>query len=102
SGQHVTESVVLSLMGGALCILLAYVGVRLLDVLPDSVLPHTNAIGLNLPVLAFTAVLCLVTGIGFGLLPSVTSSRQNVNKTLNEARGSSTQSRRGEIGRAHV
>src|SRR5438270_1959842 len=77
--QLLTESMVLSLMGGALGILLAYVGVRLLDVLPDSVLPHTNAIGLNLPVLAFTAVLCLVTGIGFGLLPSVTSSRQNVN-----------------------
>ena len=93
--QLLTESVVLSLMGGALGILLAYVGVRLLDVLPDSVLPHTNAVGLNLPVLAFTAVLCLVTGIGFGLLPSVTSSRQNVNETLNEARGSSTQSRRG-------
>ena len=93
--QLLTESVVLSLMGGALGIALAYAGVRLLNALPDSVLPHTNAIGLNLPVLAFTAVLCLVTGIGFGLLPSLTSSRQNVNETLNEARGSATQSRRG-------
>jgi len=58
-------------------------------------LPHTNTIGLNLPVLAFTAVLCLITGLGFGLLPSLASSRQNLNETLNEARDNSTQSRRG-------
>jgi len=93
--QLLTENVVLSLMGGALGILLAFIGVRLLDALPESVLPHTNTIGLNLPVLAFTAVLCLITGLGFGLLPSLASSRQNLNETLNEARDNSTQSRRG-------
>jgi putative ABC transport system permease protein len=93
--QLLTESILLSLMGGAIGILLAFVAVRLLAALPQGLVPHTNAIGLNLSVLAFTAVLCLITGLAFGLLPSLQSSRQNVNETLNEARGTSTQSPRG-------
>ena len=93
--QLLTESVLLSLMGGLLGILLAFIGLRLLAALPQGVIPQTNAIALNSSVLSFTLVLSLITGIGFGLLPSVASSRQNLNETLNEARGSATQSRGG-------
>jgi len=93
--QLLTESVLLSLMGGLLGILLAFIGLRLFAALPRDVIPQTNAIYLNFSVLAFTLVLSLITGIGFGLLPSVASSRQNLNETLNEARGSATQSRGG-------
>ena len=93
--QLLTESILLSLMGGAIGILLAFVAVRLLAALPQGLVPHTNAVALNLSVLAFTAVLCLITGIAFGLLPSLLGSRQNLNETLNEARGSSRQSQRG-------
>ncbi|MBV9340286.1 MAG: ABC transporter permease [Acidobacteria bacterium] len=93
--QLLTESVLLSLMGGAVGILLAFVATRLLAVLPQGLVPHTNPIVLNMSVLAFTAVLCLITGLAFGLLPSMLSSRQNLNETLYEARGSSTQTRSG-------
>lgn len=93
--QLLTESILLSLVGGAIGILLSLVAVHLLAALPQRLVPHTNAIGLNLSVLAFTAGLSLFTGLAFGLLPSLASSAQNLNETLSEARGSSTQSRRG-------
>jgi putative ABC transport system permease protein len=93
--QLLTESVLLSLLGGAIGILLAFLAVRSLAALPQGLLPHTNAIGLDFSVLAFTVLLCVITGLAFGLLPSLLSSRQNLNENLNEARGSFTLSRRG-------
>jgi len=93
--QLLTESILLALMGGALGVLLAFIAVRLIGALPQGLVPHTNAITLNVSVLAFTVLLCLITGLGFGLLPSLLTSRQNLNEALQEARGSSTQSRRG-------
>ena len=92
--QLLTESLLLSLMGGAMGILLAAIAVRSSQALPQGMVPHTNAIGLNFSVLAFTVILCLITGLGFGLLPSLLTSKQNLNEALNESRGSSTQSRR--------
>ncbi len=95
--QFLTESTVLSLMGGALGLLLASWGTRALQAMlrPDSGsfnarLQRWNGIGINLPVLWFTLGLALATGILFGLAPALTASRGGVNAALKEGGRGST------------
>jgi predicted permease len=68
--QLLTESLLLSLTGAGLGILLAF---RVVDVivtmLPDNSFPHEAAIQINLPVLAFSVTVALLTGVVFGLWP---------------------------------
>lgn len=67
--QFLTESVVLSLVGGVLGLALGWVGVRaLLATNPDS-LPRIREVTLDLPVLLFTFVVAVVAGLVFGLAP---------------------------------
>jgi predicted permease len=74
--QLLTESLVLSLAGAVLGVVLASAGVRwIVSNLPASV-PRTAAIGVNATVLAFTALLSLVVGIAFGLLPAFRATTQ--------------------------
>lgn len=89
--QLLTESALLSLAGGAVGVCLGFAGVRMMRALPPGTIPLTGEITLNASVLAFTLFLSLITGVGFGLLPSLLASRQDLNETLKEARGSSTQ-----------
>ncbi|PYP87523.1 MAG: ABC transporter permease [Candidatus Angelobacter sp. Gp1-AA117] len=73
-GQMVTESVLLSLAGGGLGLLLAKWGVRpLLAAVPGDV-PRTINAGLNPAVLLFTFAVSIAVGILFGLLPALKSS----------------------------
>ena len=73
--QMVTESVLLSLAGGGLGLLLAKWGVRpLLAAVPGEV-PRTVNVGLNPAVLVFTFAVSVVVGILFGLIPALKSSR---------------------------
>ncbi len=100
--QLLTESVILALIGGALGLVLAAWGTHALQVLlaPDAGshslrLPRANEIGIDLPVLLFTFLLSLVTGIGFGLAPAIVASRSEVNETLKEGGRGSAGSIRG-------
>ncbi len=95
--QFLTESVVLSLTGGALGLVLAAWGTRALQAMlrPDegsfnARLQRWNEIGINLPVLGFTLALALVTGILFGLAPALAASRSGVNDALKEGGRGST------------
>ena len=73
--QMVTESVLLSLAGGGLGLLIAKWGVRpLLAAVPGEV-PRTVNVGLNPAVLVFTFAVSVVVGILFGLIPALKSSR---------------------------
>jgi predicted permease len=87
--QLVTESVLLSLAGGLLGLLLAKGGVNLaLAAVPQS-LPRTDNITVNASVLAFAFGISIVVGILFGLAPALKSSRTDLRASLNEgARGS--------------
>jgi putative ABC transport system permease protein len=77
--QLLTESLVLSLTGAGLGVLLAF---RVLAVivarLPESSFPHEAAIQINLPVLAFSVAVALLTAIFSGLWPALTLSRPDL------------------------
>jgi putative ABC transport system permease protein len=96
--QLLTESVVLSLAGGALGILLAKAGLRTLVALAGSSLPRAETIGLDPAVLAFTTGVSLVTGLAFGLLPAVRVSRTEMAEALRDgARGSTEGAGRSRV-----
>ena len=82
--QLLTESVLLSLLGGALGLLLAAWGTRAgLASLPEA-LPRAEEIHLSTPVLLFTVVVSLFIGILFGLLPALRTARPDLNEALKE------------------
>lgn len=88
--QMLTESVILALAGGALGILFAYWGINLLIAASPPNIPRIGDAGLDNTVLAFTAALSLATGLIFGLIPAVQSSRLDLNDSLKDSvRGSS-------------
>jgi predicted permease len=83
--QLLTESIVLSLAGGAVGLALAAGGVRgLLAALPHT-LPRAENVGLHLPVLLFTLAASLAVGIVFGLAPALQSARTDVQGALQKA-----------------
>jgi predicted permease len=82
--QLVTESVLLSLAGGALGLAIAKWGLNaVLAVAPGSV-PRIENIGVNAPVLLFAFVLSMMVGIVFGILPALKSSKTGVQAGLKE------------------
>ncbi|MGH9522856.1 MAG: ABC transporter permease [Terriglobales bacterium] len=88
--QLVTESVVLSIAGGALGAGIATWAVSaLLKLYPDN-LPRAVEIGIDFRVLLFTAALTIVTGIVFGLLPAWRVSSPNLAATMREGGRTST------------
>ena len=86
--QLLTESVVLSVIGGAAGLLIAYWGTpSLVTALPQSQLnamPFLKSLHIDARILAFSFVLSLLTGIFFGLAPALQSSRLDLNETLKE------------------
>jgi putative ABC transport system permease protein len=87
--QLLTESILLSLTGGILGLILGYAGVRwLLAINPGNIprIGETGAgVGIDWRVLAFTLVVSLATGILFGLFPAIGASRPDLNSTLKES-----------------
>jgi putative ABC transport system permease protein len=89
--QLLTESVLLSLMGGALGTAIAAGGVKLLTAMAATRFPRLDQIGINGRALGFTFVVSLLTGIGFGLVPALQASKANLTVTLKEGgRGAAT------------
>jgi predicted permease len=88
--QLLTESCLLSLAGGALGLLLAAWGTKAaIRAIPEA-LPRAEVIGVDAPVLVFACAVSIFTGIIFGLVPALRSSRPNLAESLKEeGRGSS-------------
>jgi predicted permease len=82
--QLLTESVLLSLGGGVLGLLLAAWGVPLLLRLIPRNLPNPGAVHADLAVLGFTLAMSLGAGLLFGLMPALQMSRADVHASLKE------------------
>ncbi|MGH9455919.1 MAG: ABC transporter permease, partial [Terriglobia bacterium] len=82
--QLLNESTLLSLLGGVAGLALAYGGIQSLKAWNPGNLPRIDDIRLDHPVLIFTGLISLLTGILFGLAPALQSSRTNLNASLKE------------------
>jgi putative ABC transport system permease protein len=82
--QLLTESLVLSLIGGALGLLSAVWGLNLLVSFIPGNLPRLSEIALDNRAMIFTLSISLLTGIVFGLIPALQASTPNLNDCLKE------------------
>jgi putative ABC transport system permease protein len=87
--QLLTESVLLSVTGGVLGLVLGYIGLRGLLAMSPGDIPRIGedgaAVTIDWRVLAFTLGVSLFTGILFGLFPAIGASRPDLNSTLKES-----------------
>jgi predicted permease len=81
-GQLLVESLLLSLAGGILGVLLAAWGLRAIPLMTSFALPRAGEIHLDWMVLGFAAALSVATGVLFGLAPSLSASRPDLIRVL--------------------
>jgi putative ABC transport system permease protein len=94
--QFLTEAVLLSLLGGAGGLMLAFLGTRLLSTLGPSNVPRLEEVAIDGRVLLFTLAASLGVGILFGLIPALRASKVDLSGTLKEG-GKSTGGRREHL-----
>lgn len=82
--QLLTESILLSLIGGVIGLMLARWGIDLILYVSPDAIPRSREIGLDWMVLAFTIGVSFVTGILFGLIPAIQAGEVDVQETLKE------------------
>ncbi len=96
--QLLTESVILSIVGAALGLLLARLMLAPLLDLASASIPNVGKVGLDSSVLAFTAIIALLAGILFGLAPAMQTSKLDLRSALSDAsRGSTGGARRNYV-----
>ena len=83
-GQLLTESLLLSLTGGAIGLLIAVWGNSLLVSLIPREVPRISDVGVDARILLFTLAISIVTGLIFGLIPAFQASRFDLNQSLKE------------------
>lgn len=87
--QLLTESVLLSLFGGALGIFICFLSVKWIHILGTKSIPRLQDVGVDGRVLLFTLLLSVFSGILFGLAPALRVSRLDLQSSLKDAsRGS--------------
>src|SRR6185503_19600642 len=82
--QLLTESVMLSVIGGTLGVLVAWWGTKALVALSPPALIDLQRVSVNLPVLGFTLGLAVITGLIFGLAPALEATRIDLHDSLKE------------------
>jgi predicted permease len=82
--QLLTESLLLSALGGALGLALAAWGTRVALASLPVTLPRAAEVGLDARVLVFTTAVSVLAGILFGLVPALKASRPNLQQTLQQ------------------
>jgi len=92
--QLLIESVVLSVIAGACGLLIATWGVAGLVAVAPKEIPRVDTVGVDGTVLAFSAILSIITGIVFGLAPALAASKTDLTESLKEGSRGSTEGRR--------
>ncbi len=82
--QLLTESVMLSVIGGTLGVLVAWWGTKALVALSPPALIDLKRVTVSLPVLGFTLALTVLTGLIFGLAPALEATRFDLHDSLKE------------------
>ena len=75
ASQVLAESLVLSLLGGVVGVLMAYSGIGLLVSLSAGTIPRAEEIGPDLRLVAFALIVSVASGVSFGLLPALRSTK---------------------------
>jgi putative ABC transport system permease protein len=94
--QLLSESLVLSAIGGAVGVFLAWAGLRLLRALAPADLPRMDDVSVDGTVLLVTAGVTVLTGMLFGLVPAAQSSRTSLSETMREGGRGATSGRGGQ------
>ena len=82
--QLLTESVVLGLVGGAVGLLVAWWGTRLLVAAQPADIPRLDDVGVNATVVFFTLAVSMLTGLAFGVLPALHGTGSRLMGVLRE------------------
>jgi putative ABC transport system permease protein len=90
--QVMAESFLLSAIGGALGLLVAWAGVRLVHALPEGSLPRMQEVRLDGGVLLFALVTTVLVALVFGLVPALQASRAGLRDTMNAFSGATRSS----------
>jgi putative ABC transport system permease protein len=83
--QLITESLLLSMFGGAVGIAVAQAGIRLLIALSPPELPRIAAIRIDISAFAFAFGIALLVGLAVGLIPALQSSRRGLHDALQQS-----------------
>ncbi len=97
--QLLTESVMLAVAGAAAGLAVAWAGLQIVITLRPANLPRIGETSLDAGVLGFTALLAIVTGVLFGLLPALQLSKTDVTGVLKDGGRSGTAGRSRQFAR---
>ncbi len=95
--QLLTESLLLSFLGGAVGLLLAVWGIRVVENVASRINPSFRDITIDYRTLLFTVAACVLTGLIFGIAPALQISRLDLTDALREGRSSGGSSRQNRI-----
>jgi putative ABC transport system permease protein len=91
--QSVTETLLLAILGGALGVVVAEAGVRVLVALSPPGLPRVEAITLNTPALLFAFLLSAAVGLAAGVMPALQAPRARLKSAAHQNGRASTRHR---------
>jgi putative ABC transport system permease protein len=82
--QLLTESIVLSIAGGGLGLLVAVWGTNLLVRMAPDTIARASEVGVDTRVLGFTSLVSVLCGVVFGIVPALQTSNPDLNESLKE------------------
>ena len=88
--QLLIESLLLSLFGGAMGLIFAYGGLKVLTSVGPTSIPRLSEVTIDARVLAFTLVISLLTGVIFGLIPALQATKPEINEWLKDGQRSAS------------